>query len=101
MSDVEEAFDYEDPNSLTEAIARLRLKGTGLGPKARKQQEKKVRGAVDGRTLRTTGRNAQFNFKCREDIKKGVTEAAAADGLSIAEYLERLIEADLQARGAQ
>jgi hypothetical protein len=58
------------------------------------------RAAVDGRSLRVTGRTEQFNFKCREDIKRRAVEAAREDGVAIAEWMERTIEAALKVKGA-
>ena len=44
---------------------------------------------MDGRTLKVTGRTEQFNFKAREGLKRRVSEAAAAEGVTIAEWMER------------
>jgi hypothetical protein len=98
MTDAAEDFDFEDPDAMAKARAKLRAKGFNTGPKARKQQEKKIRSTVDGRTLRVTGRTTQFNFKCRDEIKRGVEAAAAQEGITKAEWLERVIEAALGAR---
>ena len=93
-------FDFEDPDAMAKAREKLRAKGFSAGPKARKQKEKKIRAAVDARTLKVTGRTAQFNFKARADIKRSVAEAAAQEGLTIAEWMERAIEAALKAKWA-
>jgi predicted HicB family RNase H-like nuclease len=89
--DAEDAFE--------QARQRWTKKGLQASPKARKAREQQLRSTVDGRTLRTTGRTAQFNFKCRPDIKTNAVEAAKEDGLTIAEWLEAAIEAALAKRG--
>ena len=93
MTELADDFDFEDPDAMAKARATLRAKGFSSTPKARKQKETKIRSAVDKRTLRVTGRTAQFNFKAREDIKRRVTEAAEGEGITIAEWMERAIEA--------
>jgi predicted HicB family RNase H-like nuclease len=100
MNDLADDFDFEDPDALAKAREKLRAKGFSSDPKARKQKEKKIRAAVDGRSLRGTGRTEQFNFKCREEIKRRAVEAARADGITIAEWMERAIEAAVKAKGA-
>lgn len=67
-------------------------KGKKSTAKTRKAQETKIRSAVDGRSLRATGRTEQFNFKCRADIKQGAVESARDKGLSMAEWMEIAIE---------
>ena len=96
MADLD--FDFEDPDAMARAREQLRAKGFRPGPKERKQKEKKIRAAVDGRSLRVTGRTEQFNFKAREGLKERVAQAAAGEGLSIAEWMERAIEAALKAK---
>jgi hypothetical protein len=91
-------FDFEDPEAMAKARAQLRAKGFTLGPNARKKKEKQIRSAVDGRTLKVTGRTEQFNFKSREGLKRRVSEAAADEGVTIAEWMERAVEAALKAR---
>lgn len=90
-------FDFEDPDAMAKARAQLRAKGFNPGPKARKKKEKQIRSAVDGRTLKVTGRTEQFNFKAREGLKRRVSEAAADEGVTIAEWMERAVEAVLKA----
>ena len=85
---------------MAKAREKLRAKGFSSDSTARKQKEKKIRAAVDGRSLRVTGRTEQFNFKCREEIKRCAVEAARADGIAIAEWMERAIQAAVQAKGA-
>ncbi len=92
-------FDFEDPDAMAKAREQLRAKGFDLGPKARKKQESQIRSAVDRRTLKVTGRTEQFNFKAREGLKKSVSDAAATEGITIAEWMERAVETALKARG--
>ncbi len=61
----------------------------------RKQGETEIRKVVDGRTLRATGRTAQFNFRSRAELKTAVQVAAKAGGVTVAEWMERAIEAAL------
>jgi hypothetical protein len=68
-------------------------------PKKRAAREKKIRSAVDGRALKATGRTEQFNFKCRPELRTACIEAANQDGITIAEWLEGILEAALAARG--
>lgn len=65
-------------------------------PKARRRQAERLKATVDGRSLRETGRTSQFNFKCKPEIKTAAQEMADERGLTIAEFMESLIE---QARG--
>ena len=58
---------------------------------ARKKREKKIRKVVDGRTLAKTGRVEQLNVRVTEDVKQLVISAAAAEGIHIAELIERII----------
>jgi hypothetical protein len=44
-----------------------------------------------------TGRTAQLNFRCREDLKARVSKASSHAGMSIAEWMERVLEAALPA----
>ena len=89
-------IDFEtDADAMAKARAKMRAKGFKPGTAARKERETKVRAAVDGRSLRATGRTAQFNLKCRPEIKAAVTKVAKAEGLSIAEWMERTLETAL------
>jgi hypothetical protein len=88
----EEVIDYE--NDL-DAIAKMRAqfkRGRKDTPKERKQREQKIRSAVDGRSLRATGRTEQFNFKCREGTGQRAREAAKAKGMTIAEWMQRAVD---------
>ena len=62
--------ETEAPDALQQMRAKLRANGI-IAPKAeRKAREKKVRGAVDGRSLRTKGRTAQLNVRIRPEAKE-------------------------------
>lgn len=67
----------------------------------RKQGEAEIRKVVDGRTLRATGRTAQFNFRSRAELKTAVQEAAKANGMTVAEWMEHAIEAALPAESKE
>jgi predicted HicB family RNase H-like nuclease len=97
-----ETIDFEnDAEAMAKARAKWQAKGKSKGSevKERKAREKQIRSAVDGRSLKVTGRTVQFNFRCREEIRAGVADAAKAEGIKIAEWLERAIEAALGAGG--
>ena len=64
----------------------------GSSPKARKQRAQKLRRTVDGRSLRATGRTKQFNFSCRPEIHQAASELAGREGVSLAEFMESLVE---------
>ena len=61
--------------------------------KGRAVRHTAVTNSVDRRTLRKTGRTAQFNFKARPDLHTRVKAAAERAGQSIAEYMEGVLEA--------
>ncbi len=62
---------------------------------ARKQREKQARSVVDGRSLRAKGRTEQLNVKVRPDIKQALAERVEAEGVTIADWLERMLETAL------
>jgi len=88
MSD--EVHDYEDELAFVNS-RKIFAGKVKRGTKARKDREKAIRKAVDGRSLTATGRVIQFNFKCTPDVKALALEAAKEEGITIAEWLERLI----------
>lgn len=61
----------------------------------RRERETAVAKSVDGRSLRATGRTEQFNFRAREGLKSRAARAAAAEGITLGEWMERAIEAAL------
>ena len=62
---------------------------------ARKQREQQARSVVDGRSLRAKGRTEQLNVKVRPDIKQALAEHVEAEGVTIADWLERMLETAL------
>jgi predicted HicB family RNase H-like nuclease len=96
---MDEHIDIEDD---LEAITKARQKmiaSFSSTKKSRKDRGKKIRAAVDGRSLRATGRTEQFNIKMRPEIKQAVTAAAEASGVSVVEWVERQFEEILGLRG--
>jgi len=67
-----------------------------LSKPARDSRAKRLAESVDHRSLRTTGRNQQFNFRCREGLKEKVQDAAAKAGLNVAEWMEITLIAALE-----
>ena len=58
--------------------------------KARQTRQKRIakavdRSARDGRSLRSTGRTAQFNFKALPELKPAAQRAAERAGMTLAE----------------
>jgi hypothetical protein len=87
------------PGTLRDARRALREKFGKPEKTSRKAKEKKVQSAVDGRTLRAKGRTVQLNVNVRPEFKEGFTARAAAEGISAADLMERVLEAFL--RGAK
>jgi predicted HicB family RNase H-like nuclease len=72
--------------------------------KARQRRQKRIakavdRSATDGRSLRSTGRTAQFNFKALPELKPAALRAAEKSGLTLAEWMEEAVTAKLRAEG--
>ena len=67
---------------------------------ARKQREKQARSIVDGRSLRAKGRTEQLNVKVRPDIKQALADRVETEGITIADWLERMLETALRAEAA-
>ena len=65
----------------------------------RKTREKKVQSAVDGRSLRATGRTEQLNVTIRPDLKLALTEYVKAEGIKIVDLVERALEKEIGLRG--
>jgi hypothetical protein len=65
---------------------------------ARKGRQKRLNGAVDGRSLRATGRTEHLNFKALPEIKEAVAKAAAEAGITKSLWLERAILAAIKAQ---
>jgi predicted HicB family RNase H-like nuclease len=68
---------------------------------ARKARHKKLAESVDGRSLRATGRVEQFNFRCSEGLKEKAQSAARRAGITLAEWMERAVEAAIAAEDGQ
>jgi hypothetical protein len=83
-----------DPDALRNAFRKTKP------PKKaeRRQRELKARSMVDGRSLRATGRTAQFNFKCLPEIKSLIHETAGSEGVTVAEWMERAMLAALRGK---
>jgi len=72
--------------------------------KARQSRQKRIakavdRSAKDGRSLRSTGRTAQFNFKALPELKPAAQKAAAKAGLTLAEWMEEAVTSKLREEG--
>lgn len=85
------------------ARAKLRPK-VDQSKRGRQGRQRKIAQAVtpsarDGRSLRSTGRTAQFNFKALEGLKPAAQKAATAAGLTLAEWMERAVNAALTEQG--
>jgi hypothetical protein len=65
---------------------------------ARKARQKRLNEAVDGRSLRATGRTEHLNFKALPEIKDAVAKAAAEAGITKSLWLERAILAAVKAQ---
>jgi predicted HicB family RNase H-like nuclease len=63
----------------------------------RKKRHKELADAVDGRSLRTTGRTEQFNFRCSEGLKQKAQAAASRADMTLAEWMQHAVEAALAA----
>jgi hypothetical protein len=93
MSDETEVFSIADRKRQMAAKYNNRTS-------ARKAQRKRLAGATDGRSLRSTGRVEQFNFRCTPGLHARATEAAAEAGISLAEWMENAVEASLAAQAS-
>jgi hypothetical protein len=62
---------------------------------ARKKRQKRLADSVDRRSLRASGRTEQFNFKSTPGLKARAQEAAVRKGITLAEWMERAVEAAL------
>ena len=85
---IDEAFDME------EARKKWKQKfDTKKSP--RKKRHQKLTDSVDRRSLRATGRTEQFNFRCSEGLKRRAQKAAKSEGITLARWMERLVEVGL------
>ncbi len=83
--------ETEAPDALQQMRAKLRANGI-IAPKAeRKAREKRVRGAVDGRSLRTKGRTAQLNVRIRPEAKEAFLAYLEGEGVGFPDWMENMI----------
>jgi len=89
-----------DDDAMANAFAALmKTSGPPSSRKAdRKAREKKVGNMVDGRKLKAKGRTVQINFKAKPDIRKALDAYLAAERMTIADFMERTLEAALGLR---
>jgi predicted HicB family RNase H-like nuclease len=86
-----ESISFDEQDDWTKAYQTLRKETGGRGYKARKKTEKKIRATATGRSLAETGRTKQFNFKALPEVHRAVTEAAEGEGITISEWMEKII----------
>jgi predicted HicB family RNase H-like nuclease len=75
--------------------AEARKKLTPKLDNRRKKRQKRLADSVDRRSLRASGRTEQFNFKSTPGLKARAQEAAVRKGITLAEWMERAVEAAL------
>ena len=99
MNTIDEAgAAAEDPSVIRESMRKLLGKfSPATTPKKaeRKQRERKAHAIADGRSLRAKGRSEQLNVKVRPDIKQALAAKVEAEGITIADWIERTLEAAL------
>ncbi|RTL64654.1 MAG: hypothetical protein EKK41_21210 [Hyphomicrobiales bacterium] len=93
----DEAWDWEA------ARAKLRPQ-IDQSKRGRQQRQRKISQSVspaarDGRSLRATGRTAQFNFKARPELKLAAQAAADKAGMTLAEWMEMAVNAAIEKDG--
>lgn len=59
--------------------------------KARKARHKAINKAIDGRSLRATGRTQQLNFKATSETSKMIDEAAKMLDTTKSQWLEQIV----------
>ena len=97
MNDTELTPEDEEWNF---ALARAKLAPKLDGRKgARKNRQKRLANAVDGRSLRATGRTEHLNFKARPEIKSLLAKHVPKGKVSL--WLEQAILTQLRAEGAE
>lgn len=89
-----------DHNAMLNAFAAIMKPSGAPSPRKaeRKAREKKVAKMVDGRTLRAKGRTVQINFKAKPSLREALDAKIAAEGITIADFMERMLEAALGLR---
>lgn len=81
--------------SLAGSAPKAQAKRLDMSPRARSARSRKLSKAADGRSARAKGRTAQLNIRCRPDIKASIVKLAERDGLTITEWMERAVEAQI------
>ena len=71
------------------------------GKKARKERHKAMASTARGSSRRATGRVEQFNFKCTPGMHQRAKAVAERLGIPLAEWMENVVEAALQAAEAE
>ena len=96
-----ELATVNDDNAMANAFADLwkTSKSPSSRKTERKAREKKVSNMVDGRKLRAKGRTVQINFKAKPEIRAALDAYLAAEKMTIADFMERTLEAALEQRG--
>jgi hypothetical protein len=96
-----ETDEMEIPaEAMLSALGNLsRISKAAPGKAKRKTREKAISAAPDGRSLRSKGRTVQLNVKIRPDIKQAIDATVATEGSSLADWLEKTLEAALGIRG--
>ena len=69
------------------------------GRKGRKARHQTVTGAIDGRSLRATGRTEQLNLKVTKEIKEALARNVGRGNMS--RWLEEAIVAKLKEQGVE
>jgi hypothetical protein len=67
--------------------------------KGRKARHQTVTGAIDGRSLRATGRTEQMNFKVTKEIRDALAKHVGRGKMSL--WLEEAIVAKLKQQGVE
>jgi hypothetical protein len=79
--------------SFAQALKGLRSRAD-TGRKGRRARHQTVPGAIDGRSLRATGRTEQMNFKVTKEIKEALGKHVGRGKMSL--WLEEAIVAKLK-----
>jgi hypothetical protein len=81
--------------------AKSRRRAPVAGRAARRARERSLSDSVDRRTLRPAGRSVQWNIRCRQGLREEAIEAAALEGVSLAQWVEDIVEAGIAAAKAK
>lgn len=102
MIEAENHAADDDDWDMAAARAKLAPK-MDQSKRGRQNRQRKIAQSVspsarDGRSLRSTGRTSQFNFKALPALKPAAQDAATASGLTLAEWMENAVNAALEAQ---